>query len=737
MKFTLPKNRIAPLIFFAVLSIILTLVLGMFQLNRMIRYSYLEKLKTYDLLTEDITSLLNKELENAYQGLQISANFIAKSELSKKSITSLLPLISVNNSYEDLAIVDLKGQGYNISGDWINVSGEPCYIAARNGHISTADEISYTEDNQPVVNVALPIIDKGMQKGVLLAKLNAQLKYLAPILNELEEGSLIYIINKNKGLVSYFQESDIEKFNYQELSSDGYLRNNAESAIPIIRLKDFYIKNNKLNKLYIWDERALKVNNWSVLIGRRNIINPIIKDILRLTNMMWIFISVCMLFLLALMIVIQGRSNRKVIKMLYLDPVTGGDNWYKFRILVEKILSGKVSAKRQYALINFDINRFKIINDLYGYQKGDEVLKEIYNIIKRWAQPGEPFTRYAADQFYILLSYLDENDITVRIHELNDELHQLRYTRTAGISYGVYIVTDEQDSVDRMGEFAGIAKNNNKGNTKSMISFFDDAIRNRLFEEEEIENTMSDALKNDEFQVYLQPKYTVREEKISGAEALVRWLNSSGTIVSPGYFIPVFEKNGFITQLDFYMLKKVCQLIRSWLDKGYSPLPISVNISRLHFADPHLAAAISDIVDEYQVPHNLIELELTESAFLQDKQMLIQTVNLLRRYGFMVSMDDFGAGYSSLNSLKDLPLDIVKLDGELFQIKNELERGLTIIRNTITMAKDLHMKVVAECIETRDQVEYLCKAGCDMIQGYYFAKPMPVDTFEQRYFQAE
>jgi EAL domain-containing protein (putative c-di-GMP-specific phosphodiesterase class I) len=182
------------------------------------------------------------------------------------------------------------------------------------------------------------------------------------------------------------------------------------------------------------------------------------------------------------------------------------------------------------------------------------------------------------------------------------------------------------------------------------------------------------------------------------------------------------------------MLRKVCEVIRGWLDKGYTPLPISVNISRLHFANPHLAEIIKDIVDKYDVPHNLIELELTESAFLQDKQILIDTVTQLRKYGFLVSMDDFGAGYSSLNSLKDLPLDVVKLDGELFRMTDEVERGLTVIRNTITMAKDLHMKVVAECIETREQVEFLCMVGCDIIQGYYFAKPMPVDQFEERYF---
>jgi diguanylate cyclase (GGDEF)-like protein len=320
---------------------------------------------------------------------------------------------------------------------------------------------------------------------------------------------------------------------------------------------------------------------------------------------MWLFIAVGIILIFLLMIFSQRDANRKVIKTLYLDPVTGGENWYKFRISVGKILSSRQFSKRKYALINFDINRFKIINDAYGYQKGDEVLKDIYYVIKKWARQGETFTRYAADQFYILMSFEKEAEVADRINDLNDRIHQLKYTSVLKIFFGVFYITERQDSIDRMAEFAGIAKNNVKGNTDGIISYFDDVARGRLLEEEEIEKSMNKALQNEEFHVFLQPKYTAKEETISGAEALVRWFNGNGNMVSPGYFIPVFEKNGFITELDYYMIKKVCEVIRDWLDKGYMPLPISVNISRLHFANPHLAEIIKDIVDKYDVPHSL------------------------------------------------------------------------------------------------------------------------------------
>lgn len=738
MKFALPKNRTAPLIIFAIFGMIALLSMGLYHMNRMVQYSYMSQYEDYSLFTENASVLIRQEMEYTWKSLEASTYCLAGvAKLDKATITKSLASINSNKEYIDMAVVDLNGQGYNMDGQALDLSEEDYFTAAVEGKASISNYPGLTRDNSPVILFSVPILkDDNTCIGVLTAQKSAELGYSEAFASRIEGGCAIYLVNQENTLMGYVKGADIRKFNYEDMMSKSGIYENIVFDMINANLKFIYEgKRTERPERFIWCQAHLGINGWSVVAGGRYNLNGSAGDILQLTNLIWIAITVGVLFMFIVIIINRQVSNNKVIRTLYLDPVTGGDNWYKFRLNMNKILGSKQYQRKNYALINFDINRFKIINDAYGYQKGDEVLKDIYYVIKKWIGPGEPFTRYAADQFYVLMAFSDEDELVARIMDLNDRIHQLKYTKMVRIFYGVFYITERKDSIDRMGEFAQIAKNNIKGSSESIISFFDDSDRDRLLEEEEIEKSMNEALKNNEFQVYLQPKYMAKEEIISGAEALVRWHSNNGMPVSPCNFIPLFEKNGFITELDYYMLKKVCQLLRSWLDKGYVPLPISVNISRLHFANAHLAEIIAELVDSYEIPRNLIELELTESAFLQNKQMLINTVIRLREYGFLVSMDDFGAGYSSLNSLKDLPLDTVKLDGELFRLTDEVERGLCVIRNTITMAKDLHMKVVAECIETREQVEFLCKVGCDIIQGYYFARPMPADQFEARYLR--
>ncbi len=279
---------------------------------------------------------------------------------------------------------------------------------------------------------------------------------------------------------------------------------------------------------------------------------------------------------------------------------------------------------------------------------------------------------------------------------------------------------------------AGVAISHlNDESTEKLIMFIEEMYKEERWSRT-VKNETERAIAQKEFQVFIQPKYSAKEEKLSGGEALVRWIHPTEGLVPPYRFIPTLEKNGDIIALDDYMISEAARLQSEWIAAGKNVVPISVNLSRAHFIRADLAEHICRLVDSYKVPHRLIGLELTESAFFDDKQILLRTIKQLKSYGFEISMDDFGSGYSSLNSLKELPLDVLKLDAGFVRDEDVDGRGKMIVSDTISLAKKLDMRIVAEGIETKEQVDYLANLDCDLIQGYYFANPMPASEFESR-----
>ena len=265
----------------------------------------------------------------------------------------------------------------------------------------------------------------------------------------------------------------------------------------------------------------------------------------------------------------------------------------------------------------------------------------------------------------------------------------------------------------------------------SGIAYFDVELVEEQRWKDKVQENQRQAIENEEFVVFYQPKYNPENKKLEGAEALIRWNSPNLGFLAPGRFIPIFENNGFIKEIDHYMVTHVARDQKKWKDMGLDIVPVSVNISRAHFIEDDLAEQIRDMVDAAGADRRFIEIELTESAFFDDKKALIRIINTLKSYGFMVSMDDFGAGYSSLNSLKDMPLDVLKIDADFFRGENK-DRGDKVISETINLARKLGMKTVAEGVEKAEQVQLLKDVHCDMIQGYYYDEPMPPYKYEVR-----
>ena len=386
----------------------------------------------------------------------------------------------------------------------------------------------------------------------------------------------------------------------------------------------------------------------------------------------------------------------------------------------------------KFSMIRFDIDSFNLVNSFWGEKEGDKLLKFITGLIRKAmdAQPVCTYGRINSDIFCFCMPS-DEKNITGIIEDIKRQLSSYNDSFYVKPSFGIYEITKPQYSIEAMYDRATIAAQKCKGKYNLYVGTYDNGIHDQRVREREIENEMQKALEEEQFKVYLQPKYSLKTDLPSGAEALVRWDHPQWGMVSPGVFIPVFERNGFISELDYYMWDHVCALIRKWLDEGLDPAPVSVNISRVNMYNPHIVRKIASLTKKHGIPNSLLNLELTESAYMDNPDAMKEIVRSLQAEGFKVMMDDFGSGYSSLNTLKDITVDVLKVDMKFLKGGDEEGRSERILASIIRMAGWLSLPVIVEGVETREQTEFLRSIGCGFVQGFYFARPMPVAKYEQ------
>ncbi len=451
----------------------------------------------------------------------------------------------------------------------------------------------------------------------------------------------------------------------------------------------------------------------------------------------------CIIVLLLVNMINTLVNQKRLSKVFFTDPITRGHNWMWFSFRGEQLLKRKGSAKESYAVLDLVFVKFRNYCVCHSVIEGEEMLYRVDRIINQSLNKKEMAAHYASANFVLLLKFKDREELRVRIQQIIDKLETIDKDHKFTFHVGVYVVENRKNAkgkpvrrknidIEREYNNACTARSTLEECDDSGIAFFDE---NLVEEQKWIDTVMErrrSAIENEEYVIYYQPKYDPKNNKLRGVEALIRWNSPDLGFKGPGTFIPILEKNGFIQDIDHYMITHVARDQKAWLDAGYECVPASVNVSRAHFSENDLAEQIRDAVDAEGCPRNLLEIELTESAFFDDKKAMIDTILKLKEYGFMVSMDDFGSGYSSLNSLKDMPLDILKLDAEFFRGDTNGGRGEIVITEAIALAKSLNMLTVAEGVEFKEQVEFLASKGCDMIQGYFFAKPMPKEEYADK-----
>lgn len=412
------------------------------------------------------------------------------------------------------------------------------------------------------------------------------------------------------------------------------------------------------------------------------------------------------------------------------DVLTGLYNRRTFITQATQILKGKPAGS--FALVSIDLNNFKVVNDRFGHTAGDKALRLVGESLLNYCHNDESIVvgHDVADVFLLLLPASPSlgKELLSLAQKGNIKL-DLPLSLTSRL--GVFIITDTTLDVNLMIDRAMLAQRSLKGHSETSLAFYDDAMRQNLLEEQQLTEDMETALAEHQFQVWFQPQYDYDTGALIGAEALVRWLHPLKGLLTPAKFIPLFERNGFISKLDAYVWEESCRYLQLWRqDISKKDISVSVNVSRVDIYNTDLCTQLLQLIKKYDLTPSLLKLEITESAYMENSAQLIKCVEKLHALGFSVEMDDFGSGFSSLNMLKAVPVDLLKLDMRFLEVGNE-ERGGNILSSVIRMAHWLKLPVVAEGVETKTQAEYLKSLNCSFMQGYYFAKPMPSGEFTQ------
>lgn len=411
------------------------------------------------------------------------------------------------------------------------------------------------------------------------------------------------------------------------------------------------------------------------------------------------------------------------------DNMTGIANAVGFRAKARQLLDE--NPEKDYVLYVGNVNKLKNVNDLYGSEMGDKVLCHIAKRLSEMTEGVGTCGRFGGGVFALLLEDTPEiiNSFT-SYESVNCRYLGVYFPVT--IRYGVYKIKDKSIRLGDVSNLCTYAADKATNRTKNSYIEYTDSMRQEMQIETDITLKMRDAMANGEFVIYLQPQYDHHTGKIVGAEALSRWVKPDGSIISPGLFIPVFEKNGFIRDMDKYVWEKSFRLVGEWEKSGKPHVPISVNISRISLETDEIIAVLGQLSEKYPIEKDHLYFEITESAYMNDQKKLTERIQMIKDLGFKIAMDDFGSGYSSLNSLKDIPIDVLKLDMGFLRGGTNIERGNEIVAHMIDMAKALELKIVAEGVETKEQADFLTKRGVDVIQGFYYARPMPLADYESK-----
>lgn len=740
------KNNRYGLSIIAVISILVITISCLIYGSRLNKTLGEETNQYLSEIANQSVNVLKKQINGDIKLLESISIFIEGEEsFEVDNILSILKRQAINSSFKRMGVILPNGTAYTTDGYIEDFSKRDYFLKSMQGEVvitgKLKDVIEDDKNTNSNINVySVPIYKDNEVKGVIFATHSTKLYEKILSVPTFNGKGYSYITRSNSDIVLNPSSKNANSTKENLFSYIGRSDSISKSSINNMKSNIKNFKSGSLSysmfgKGYYLSYAPIGINDWYLFSEvPKTAISEKSYAIIKLTLSACVVLIIIFTALTIYILFIHKKSKEKLEEFAFKDNVTGIGNSNKFNLEGGKFLSSH--EKKNLVLIYFDIDKFKLVNDRFGYEEGDRVLKEIAEIIKNIFKEQSVFSRISNDNFAIIFEKKNNRESIIEICELiRKKLSMIKTSLGVELnlipSIGVYFVEEGETNISTCLDKAMIAKTTVKRKYLKVYEIYAENLKETLIEERDIEQEMHDALKNEQFKVYLQPKVDLSTTKIVGAEALVRWQHPKKGLISPGVFIPIFEKNGFITELDMFVFTQVCKNFKRWENENFPTFPISINLSRVHLENPGFISELERITKEYEIEPNLIEIELTESAIFDNTKILFKIMQTLKSVGFKISMDDFGSGYSSLNMLKDMPIDVLKLDRQFFITVGNAKKSQIVVSSIVQMAKQLDIKVVSEGVETVEQAEFLRFIGCDMAQGFLFARPMPIEEYEK------
>lgn len=688
---------------------------------------------------EENAALIEKEIDAKFGVLQSFANELSSTGDEIAEIRDMQSFVEVYN-FRRMGFVDLNGIAKTTDGFEKDLSFREFYQVGLKGESFITESLQETigDSTEDMINIlSVPVYDnKGEIKGVLFATYLTE-KFHEVIFSDSFQGEgYTYIVAGDGDVISSYGDGmqkeydNIFIYTGDAAQYDDAIQEKVENDMRE-KISRVGIGVNEDNDKYFYCYKPLEIEsadmNWYIFsIEPKSVLDermhPIMRDIQFLT-----VILICILVMANIIFLYYNvRRRQELFRLAYKDSITGGDNFSNFKEKAKKY------ENTEGYVIALDISEFKLVNNVCGNARGDEVLKVIWDVIMANCNDNEQAARVNADRFVIFWIESSKKTVTYRIEKLINEIEGISEQLSVPRLYpviGIRAVEKLDDADKRYGE-ALRAKALVKNRRDRHYAFYDEIDYDTIVENKKLENGFEKALADKKFEVWYQPKFNSHTGKIVGSEALIRWRADDGSLISPGRFIPLFEKNGNIIRLDEYVFREVCRQQKEWQKEGIQILPVSVNISRFSLYYSNVVEKYERIINYYDVDHKYVQIEITESAIIENT-VIVELIQKFHDAGFDILLDDFGSGYSSLASLNQMPFDTIKLDKSLVDYVGN-ENGEKLLKFIVQLVQSLGMKITAEGVEYKEQLDFLENLNCDDIQGFYFSKPLMLADFSAK-----